>query len=130
MHAVLKIFGKGQLETGYAAGLMLILCNAATGEATPKKGSVGLNYEDHIRPIFQNACFSCHNPDKKKGDLDLTNYSAMMQGGGGGTVVAAGEIATIHPIRPVEPSLIQKTHGSEKMRSLAMLCRALLGRSA
>ncbi len=49
-----------------------------------------ITYEDHVRPLLENKCFSCHNPDKKKGDLDLTNMGALMIGGGGGTVVDAG----------------------------------------
>lgn len=49
------------------------------------------NYEDHIRPIFENTCFNCHNPDKQKGDLDLTTYSAAMRGGSGGKFAEPGE---------------------------------------
>lgn len=25
-----------------------------------------ITYEDHIKPLLENKCFSCHNPDKKK----------------------------------------------------------------
>jgi len=49
-----------------------------------------ITYQDHIRPLLENKCFSCHNPDKKKGDLDLTSFGALMTGGGGGAVVDAG----------------------------------------
>jgi septal ring factor EnvC (AmiA/AmiB activator) len=49
-----------------------------------------ITYEDHVRPLLENKCFSCHNPDKKKGDLDLTNMGALMTGGGGGAIVEAG----------------------------------------
>lgn len=49
------------------------------------------NYEDDIRPVFENACFNCHNPDKQKGDLDLTTYSAAMRGGSGGKFAEPGE---------------------------------------
>lgn len=49
-----------------------------------------ITYEDHIKPLLENKCFSCHNPDKKKGDLDLTSFGALMTGGGGGAVVDAG----------------------------------------
>ncbi len=47
-------------------------------------------YDDHIRPMLENKCFSCHNPDKKKGGLDLTSYAAMLNGGGGGAAVDPG----------------------------------------
>ncbi|MDG1356844.1 MAG: hypothetical protein P8P36_01470 [Akkermansiaceae bacterium] len=49
------------------------------------------NYEDHIRPVFENACFNCHNPDKQKGDLDLTTYTSAMRGGSGGKFAEPGE---------------------------------------
>ena len=51
-----------------------------------------VTYADHIRPLLENKCFSCHNPDKKKGDLDLTNFAALMAGGGGGSVVEPGNV--------------------------------------
>jgi hypothetical protein len=52
-----------------------------------------LTYDDHIRPLLENKCFSCHNPDKKKGGLELTSYSGLMNGGSGGAVVDAGNPA-------------------------------------
>ena len=34
-----------------------------------------ITYDDHIFPIFESKCLNCHNPDKKKGDLDLSTYT-------------------------------------------------------
>lgn len=50
-----------------------------------------VTYADHIRPIFAARCLNCHNPDKLKGDLDLSTFSGTMTGGSGGAVVAAGD---------------------------------------
>ena len=50
-----------------AAGLV---ATTASAQETEK-----LTYDDHIRPLLENKCFSCHNPDKKKGGLELTSYS-------------------------------------------------------
>ncbi|MDA1164630.1 MAG: hypothetical protein O3B13_16180 [Planctomycetota bacterium] len=50
-----------------------------------------VTYADHVQPIFRAKCFACHNPDKKSGGLDLTNYTAMQQGGSSGEVVEAGD---------------------------------------
>jgi DNA repair exonuclease SbcCD ATPase subunit len=50
-----------------------------------------VTYVDHVRPLLENKCFSCHNPDKKKGDLDLTSFTGTMSGGGSGAVVNAGD---------------------------------------
>ena len=50
-----------------------------------------VTYQDQIRPLFENKCFSCHNPDKTKGGLDLTTYTAAMAGGSGGELVVPGQ---------------------------------------
>ncbi|BDS07877.1 hypothetical protein NT6N_29170 [Oceaniferula spumae] len=68
------------------------------------------NYEDDIFPIFEKSCNNCHNPDKQKGDLDLTSYSALMRGGSGGKVAEPGEGADskiygviTHTLKPKMP---------------------------
>lgn len=70
--------------------LQLAAC-LSVGTATAQE--VKLTYEDHIRPVLENKCFSCHNPDKKKGGLELTSYSGLMNGGSGGAVVEPGNPA-------------------------------------
>lgn len=65
-----------------AAGLVAVAGSAQENEK--------LTYDDHIRPLLENKCFSCHNPDKKKGGLELTSYAGLMNGGSGGAVVDAG----------------------------------------
>ena len=58
----------------------------AVAKAADKK----FNYDEHVRPIFADRCLSCHNPDKAKGGLDLTTYTAAMQGGSSGEIVSSG----------------------------------------
>src|SRR5215472_14535429 len=48
-------------------------------------------YEDHLLPILRNECTSCHNPDKKKGGLDLSSYQAILTGSDSGTIVQSGD---------------------------------------
>ena len=50
-------------------------------------GQEKITFEDHIKPMFRTRCAACHNPDKKNGDLDVTNYTSLMLGGGSGEVV-------------------------------------------
>lgn len=50
-----------------------------------------LTFDADIKPVFKEHCSSCHNPEKKKGDLDLSNYQALMAGGGSGEVVKPGK---------------------------------------
>ena len=52
-----------------------------------------VSFQDHVRPIFEAACNNCHNPDKKKGGLDLTSYAALMAGGSSGEIAVAGDPA-------------------------------------
>jgi len=47
-------------------------------------------YADHVLPLVEQHCAKCHNPDKRKGDLDLTSYSGALKGGGSGVVVVSG----------------------------------------
>jgi len=71
----------------HATILALSILTAASAVA---QDAEKITYQDHIRPLLENKCFSCHNPDKKKGDLDLTSFGALMTGGGGGAIVEAG----------------------------------------
>ena len=48
------------------------------------------NFEDDVLPIFKQHCNGCHNPDKRKADLDLTTYAGVVKGSSGGEVVKAG----------------------------------------
>jgi hypothetical protein len=69
-----------------------------------------ITYDDHIFPIFESKCLNCHNPDKKKGDLDLSTYTGTMAGSSGGKIALAGDGAssklytvTVHTEEPVMP---------------------------
>ena len=68
-------------------GLLVAGSMAADAPAGEK-----ITYQDHVRPLLENKCFSCHNPDKKKGDLDMTSFAALMAGGGGGAIVDPGNV--------------------------------------
>jgi WD40 repeat protein len=49
-----------------------------------------INYQDHILPLVEANCSKCHNPDKRKADLDLTSYQGALKGSGSGVVVVSG----------------------------------------
>lgn len=48
-----------------------------------------VTYEE-LRPVLKDSCLNCHNPDKKKADLDLSTYEGVLAGGSSGEVVKAG----------------------------------------
>lgn len=50
-----------------------------------------ITYDEHIRPIFKQYCFACHDSDGKDGDLALDSFAAIMEGGGSGEAVINGD---------------------------------------
>lgn len=59
----------------------------AANVAAQEKDTEKVTYEDHVKPIFVQRCSTCHNGQKREGDLDVTNYINLMEGGGSGTVI-------------------------------------------
>ena len=49
-----------------------------------------VTFQDHVLPLIENHCSKCHNPDRLKGDLDLTSFNGLMKGGGSGMAVVPG----------------------------------------
>lgn len=47
-------------------------------------------FEDAIMPIIRSKCVSCHNNEKKKGNLVLNSFEEMMKGGEEGPAVVPG----------------------------------------
>ena len=62
-----------------------------SGLAAQEKKPPKITFDEHVQPILRQKCYSCHNPDKKNGDLDVTNYTNLMLGGGSGAVVEPGD---------------------------------------
>lgn len=50
-----------------------------------------INYADHVLPLFRSQCLNCHNPDKRKGNLDLSTFAGALAGGGSGKVIEPGD---------------------------------------
>ena len=56
----------------------------------PAAAQSKVTYDEQILPLLRNQCLKCHNPDKLKGDLDLSTYSGALKGGGSGVVLIGG----------------------------------------
>jgi uncharacterized membrane protein len=50
-----------------------------------------LVFRDVIQPIFENKCIACHNEDKLKGGLILTNERSILKGGRTGKLFVPGQ---------------------------------------
>ncbi|MHA8087397.1 c-type cytochrome domain-containing protein [Aquirufa sp. Wall-65K1] len=59
-------------------------------------------FQDVIQPILEKKCVACHNPDKIKGELLLTDAKSMAMGGKTGPLWVAG--------KPELSLLIQRAH--------------------
>lgn len=66
--------------------LILLLLSSVGSYAQEKT-----TFDEHVFPIFQQACLNCHNPDKTKGGLDLSSFTAALKGGSGGKIVEPGD---------------------------------------
>ena len=60
-----------------------------------------LVYEDVLAPILDARCASCHNQDKKKGELLMTSLENLIKGGESGPAIVAGASATSELIRRI-----------------------------
>jgi len=82
----------------------LLLSSASIAIAAEK-----VTFDDHVFPIFQQACLNCHNPDKAKGGLDLSTFGGTLKGGSGGKVVEPGDTGStlinlvLHSAEPKMP---------------------------
>ncbi len=61
-----------------------------------------LVYGDIVTRVLDNSCVSCHNPNKRKGELVMTSYKDIMMGGKSGSTVVPGD--------PERSELIMRLH--------------------
>src|SRR5262245_21342025 len=70
-------------------------CSAPFGEsasaADDKKAEAKVTFDGNVKPILAKRCGKCHNAERPRGELDLSNYGAVMLGGVSGKAVVAGK---------------------------------------
>ena len=81
----------------------MIATTAATASA-PKATAKGPNAATE-RAVIDEYCVECHNPDKMRGDLDLSTVKALVAGGKSGAAFVPG--------KPDESYLITLTEGKD-----------------
>lgn len=69
---------------------------AAPKQAPPAKIVVEadkdlLTYADHVYPIFDEYCITCHEPSDPSGGLDLSTHVTTLQGGSSGRTLSPGD---------------------------------------
>src|ERR1700674_2842739 len=78
-HAILR---RTRFFLLWLAATPLLICSSPADDK--------ITFSDHILPLVEANCAKCHNPDKKKADLDLTSYQGALKGSGSGVVVLSG----------------------------------------
>jgi WD40 repeat protein len=73
---------------GIAVALVALAAVAASADETPP---AKITYDEHVKPIFREHCFSCHNEDAKKSDLSVATFSSLIKGGASGAVIEPGD---------------------------------------
>lgn len=76
------------MKRGSPSSCLLVIPVLLAGGAAPAQEKT--TYQDHVLPLVEQHCSKCHNADKKKADLELTSYPALLKGGGSGAAVASG----------------------------------------
>src|SRR5437763_13613674 len=81
------------LVAAFVAAVFAPACIAQ--EAKPPAGDAPkITYDEHVRPILREHCFSCHSADKQESGLSLDSYAKVMAGGSSGEVVLPGDLAS------------------------------------
>jgi WD40 repeat protein len=76
-------------------GLCLTSALALAQESKPAAPTAPkITYDEHVRPILREHCFSCHSADKQESGLQLDSYQKTMAGGSSGEVVLPGDLAS------------------------------------
>jgi dipeptidyl aminopeptidase/acylaminoacyl peptidase len=66
------------------------------------------SYVKQVKPVLGKFCVECHNPDKARGDLDLSTPAALKKGGQNGPALVPG--------KPDESLLVLLAEGKENPR--------------
>jgi mono/diheme cytochrome c family protein len=77
-----------------SGGVVLFAAHSLAQDARPAAPAVKITYDQHVRPILREHCFSCHSADKQESGLQLDTYQKTMAGGSGGEIVLAGDLGS------------------------------------
>jgi hypothetical protein len=72
---------------------ILSAASALAADAKPATAAAKITYAEHVRPIFREHCFNCHNQNKATNDLALDTYERIRKGGASGEAIQPGDPA-------------------------------------
>src|SRR3954447_15300034 len=101
------------------AALLAGMAAARGGElevqALPAPAQGPVDFDSHIRPIFEAHCLNCHVRGKAKGGLSLETRESLLRGGEGGPAVEvgkSGESLLIELVTEADPALRMPQKGA------------------
>lgn len=59
----------------------------------PPPSETKIDFDQHIKPIFEKACFRCHGPERPKSGFRLDDRGAALKGGDNGIAIVEGKSA-------------------------------------
>jgi hypothetical protein len=70
---------------------LAVLCTFSSLPVQGRPAAEKATFGKDVRPVFKKHCVSCHNPERPRGDLDLSAFAGVMAGGMSGKVAVAGK---------------------------------------
>jgi hypothetical protein len=89
------------MRLGLSLALLLSL-------AAPARGADPTLFTERVAPLLRQRCASCHNPQKKRGGLDLSTRERLLEGGDQGAALTPGDAAKsllIEQVSGAEPKM-------------------------
>jgi WD40 repeat protein len=93
-----KPFSRRSLVTAWSAQMLCAALSAGTllsglqAAEEAKPAGPKITYDEHVRSVLREHCFTCHNQNEKKSGLALDSYTAAMAGGSSGEVIYAADL--------------------------------------
>jgi WD40 repeat protein len=110
------------------AGFALLLATAPSAAQQPP------SYVKQVRPFLGKYCVECHNPDKLRGDLDLSTVKMMLAGGKSGPAFVPGKPDESYLVTLAEgkdnPKMPPKTAKAQPTAAEVALLRAWVAAGA
>ena len=103
------------LSTGHFGGMVthgrdFLSWNRAIKDPVNKIPDDPLVFEHMVLPVLQTKCISCHNEDKSKGGLILSDHPSILRGGESGSSVVPGDPGQSEVLRRIHLPLADEDH--------------------
>ena len=99
----------------------------------PKPARVAVDFVRDIKPIFRDACFKCHGPDKDQGGFSLATKARAMEGGDEGAGILSGNSVAsslVHRIAAMDEDTAMPPEGERLSSEQVGLIRAWIDQGA